>query len=141
MYGGYFDKEFAEWTELFFDEVDDGLFKIVHSSLIDTELKPAPKYVRDFAKKYTENSEIALITRKVVNLAKTYISEGVIGKKHWVDCIHIAAASIAGVNVLVSWNFRHVVNRNRILGYNRVNEKNGYSVLDIRTPGEVLNYG
>ncbi|WP_061216417.1 hypothetical protein [Leptospira santarosai] len=140
VYGGYFDKEFTEWTKKFFEEVDQGKFKIVHSDLIDTELKPAPRWVREFAKKYTDEAEVVLITKPISRLAKTYISAAVIGKSNWIDCVHIAAATIARVNVLVSWNFEHIVNRNRILGYNTVNEKQGYLSLDIRTPREVLSY-
>nr|VFJ43411.1 MAG: hypothetical protein BECKFM1743A_GA0114220_100085 [Candidatus Kentron sp. FM]VFJ43857.1 MAG: hypothetical protein BECKFM1743C_GA0114222_100047 [Candidatus Kentron sp. FM]VFK05768.1 MAG: hypothetical protein BECKFM1743B_GA0114221_1000424 [Candidatus Kentron sp. FM] len=48
--------------------------------------------------------------------------------------------SYSGAAVLVSWNFKHIVNLERIHGYNAVNLKQGYSMIEIRTPLEVLHY-
>ena len=55
------------------------------------------------------------------------------------DALHIAAATLAGVDVLVSWNFKHVVNLHRIQAYNEVNRDMGYEALDIRTPREIYD--
>ena len=60
------------------------------------------------------------------------------GKSSIEDCRHIAVATINKADVLVSWNFKHIVNLNRIRGYNSVNLKNGYSILEIRSPKELL---
>jgi hypothetical protein len=54
------------------------------------------------------------------------------------DAQHIAIATVARVDVLVSWNFRHIVNLQRIRGYNSVNLRMGYPMIEIRTPREVL---
>ena len=53
------------------------------------------------------------------------------------DALHIASAAIAQVDVLVSWNFKHVVNVQRIRTFNEVNREMGYGPLDIRSPREV----
>jgi hypothetical protein len=50
---------------------------------------------------------------------------------------HIALATIGKVDVLVSWNFRHIVNLPKIRRYNSVNLALGYPQIDIRTPIEV----
>ncbi len=55
-------------------------------------------------------------------------------------CPHIAIATLSRVEVLVSWNFRHIVNLQRIRGYNSVNLRHGYPLLEIRTPQEVIRY-
>ena len=55
-----------------------------------------------------------------------------------IDARHIALATVSHVNVLVSWNFRHIVNLWRIQAYNSVNLREGYSMLEIRTPREVV---
>ena len=55
------------------------------------------------------------------------------------DCKHIALATTAKADVLVSWNFRHIVNVIRIRGYNSVNMKLGYVQIDMRTPYEVIH--
>ena len=75
-----------------------------------------------------------------MNLAGKYITEGVIGRGKLVDAEHIAIATINRVDVLVSWNFRHIVNLQKIRGYNSVNLKYGYSLLEIRSPLEVITY-
>ncbi|EKO59724.1 hypothetical protein LEP1GSC082_3936 [Leptospira kirschneri str. H2] len=138
VYGGYFDKEFAEWTKLFFEEVDQGNFLILYSRLIEKELKGAPKKVKDFAKEYLDISEIVRITRDTVLLAEAYLEFKVVGESSYEDCIHVASATIAKADIIVSWNFKHIVKLSKIQGYNAVNRKLGYSDLEIRTPMEVL---
>ena len=78
--------------------------------------------------------------QEAVNLAGKYITEGVIGGGKLVDAEHIAIATINRVDVLVSWNFRHIVNLQKIRGYNLVNLKYGYPLLEIRSPLEVITY-
>ena len=72
-------------------------------------------------------------------LAAQYIERGQFTKI--ADALHIAVATVAGVDVLVSWNFKHVVNLIRIQGYNTVNREMGYTELDIRTPREICDDG
>ena len=72
--------------------------------------------------------------------ADKYILQKVVGKSSRADCIHIALATINVADILVSWNFKHIVNINRIRGYNAVNSEIGYQRLEIRTPREILEY-
>jgi hypothetical protein len=60
--------------------------------------------------------------------------------KFYEDALHIAIATINQVNVLASWNFKHIVNLDRIRMYNSVNLKNGLPMLEIRTPREILKF-
>jgi hypothetical protein len=80
------------------------------------------------------------LTEEASDLARLYIQQGVLGETKRVDAQHIAMATIARVDVLVSWNFKHIVNLERIRGYNSVNLKAGYPLLEIRTPREVIGY-
>lgn len=77
---------------------------------------------------------------ETVNLAKKYIEEKVVGITSYFDCLHIALATIHNANILVSWNFKHIVNVVRIIGYNAVNLAEGYKPIDIRSPRELINY-
>jgi len=70
-------------------------------------------------------------------LLNRYIEEGVVGQTSFIDCLHIAMATIHNANILVSWNFKHIVNVVRILGYNSVNLTESYKKLDIRSPREL----
>jgi hypothetical protein len=62
----------------------------------------------------------------------------VVTEKYKVDALHVALATVAEVDVLVSWDFKHMVNLNRIQGYNGVNLIRGYGIVEIRRPKEVL---
>ena len=68
------------------------------------------------------------------------MAENVVGKTSFADCLHIALATIHRVDLLVSWNFKHIVNITRIRGYNSVNLKKGYQTLEIRSPKEIIDY-
>ena len=78
------------------------------------------------------------LTDPALDLADLYVAEKVVGATSLADCQHIAVATVHKVDVLVSWNFKHIVNLKRIRGYNSVNLRNGYPMLEIRTPLEVL---
>jgi hypothetical protein len=73
-------------------------------------------------------------------LADKYISENVVGKTSRDDCIHIALATLNRADVLISWNFKHIVNLQRIRGYNSVNLKHNYPAIEIRSPKEMIDY-
>jgi hypothetical protein len=79
-------------------------------------------------------------TGEAIDLANEYISEKVVGQTSFADCLHIALATIYRADFLVSWNFKHIVNIQRISGYNSINIKNGYKQLEIRSPREFIKY-
>jgi len=141
VFGGYFDTEFKIITKLLFETVLKENITILYSELTENELEKAPQRVKEFIiglpKKLIEFIEI---TNEAVDLADKYISENVVGKTSRDDCIHIALATINRADVLISWNFNHIVNYKRIRGYNSVNLKYGYPMLEIRSPQEMINY-
>jgi predicted nucleic acid-binding protein len=140
--GGFFDIEFEKETKLLFLRLENKEVIFVLSELLREELKDAPKWVRNLLDNYDENSlEKIVLTEEAKLLADKYIAENVVGKSSLNDCRHIALATINNVDVLASWNFKHIVNLNRIIGYNGVNLKNGYKILEIRNPKELINYG
>jgi len=137
--GGIFDEEFKEDTALFFDQLEKKEIVFVISDLFELELLNAPIVVQEVLSKYPENFvERVFLSEEAIQLADFYISEKVVGKSSVKDCRHIAIATINKVDVLVSWNFKHIVNLERIRGYNSVNLKNGYSIIEIRSPKELL---
>jgi hypothetical protein len=82
--------------------------------------------------------EYVLTKSETKNLAELYIKERAITEKYYEDAIHIANATVEMVHALASWNFKHIVNLERIKNYNGINLKNGYSIIEIRTPREIL---
>jgi len=87
-----------------------------------------------------ENTEFIETTDEAVELASQYIAERVVGQTSFADCLHIALATINRADYLISWNFKHIVNIQRIRGYNSVNIKNGYKELEIRSPRDFMIY-
>ena len=141
VFGGYFEPEFELWTKVLFDRISKGEYIILISRLTDIELENAPPQVRNLAKLLPQvNVEWLDITTQTVQLADKYIEEKVVGQTSHSDCIHIAIATLNYADVLVSWNFKHIVNHLRIRGYNAVNFKYGHKILDIRSPREILEY-
>ena len=112
---------------------------MLYSQMIEIELAAAPEYIRELIKKIAdEHIEFLTITNEATQLAEQYIRENVVGKTSRADCIHIAIATLNNADLLVSWNFKHIVNVSRIRGYNGVNYKLGHKILEIRTPREIL---
>uniref|UniRef100_UPI00404895F5 PIN domain protein n=1 Tax=Mariniflexile sp. TaxID=1979402 RepID=UPI00404895F5 len=141
VFGGYFDSEFKEFTEPLFERISNGEFIILLSTMLDEELEFAPERIKTLILKLDESyTEFLKDKDEAVDLATKYIDEKVVGKTSYADCLHIALATIYQADLLVSWNFKHVVNIERIRGYNYINIKNGYKQLEIRSPRDLMNY-
>jgi len=137
--GGYFDEEFDFYTRLFFEKVEQGVFKIIVSDILIAELDGAPDNVTKFFKSIPEQHiEYVEQTENSIRLGEDYLNEGVVGKASRTDCRHIALATLSNADILISWNFKHIVNIARIRGYNSVNVKYGHRILEIRTPREII---
>jgi predicted nucleic acid-binding protein len=138
VFGGLFDEEFAEPSRRFFDRVRRGEFTLVVSTQVLRELSGAPQGVRDEFDAIPESSlETVPISRAVEALADAYLTAGVLGSARRADALHVAAASVTGADLIVSWNFRHIVNYRRIGRYSAVNVLQGYGPIEIRSPAEL----
>lgn len=141
VFGGHFDEEFKEHTVPLFDRIKAGEFVILYSTVTQDELENAPEKVKELVKSLKADlTEFIEITDEAINLATEYLDEKVVGQTSYADCLHIALATINHADFLVSWNFKHIVNIERIRGYNSINIKNGYKQLEIRSPREFEKY-
>ena len=141
VFGGYYDEEFAEFTIPLFERLNSGEFGLLFSTVTQDELENAPRRVQDLVKQLRmENTEFIEVTEEVIDLATEYIAEKVVGQTSFADCLHIALATINHADYLISWNFKHIVNVQRIRGYNAINLKNGYKLLEIRSPRDFVRY-
>ncbi len=139
VFGGIYDSEFEEETTLLFEKIELGQIKCIYSNLTEKELTNAPERIRKFFNDLKkEHKEKVEVTPEALKLAQTYVDEKVVGETSLDDCIHIALATLHKVDILVSWNFKHIVNVYRIRGYNSVNLKLGHSTLEIRSPREIV---
>jgi hypothetical protein len=137
VFGGTFDQEFAEASKEFFTLVDQGEFDLVVSGLVRAEIVDAPEDVRNFFIGMASVAEAVDVTEECVRLAQAYVSAGVVGEAWLPDALHVATATIARCTLIVSWNFKHIVNYRRIPWYNAVNALQGYPPIAIFSPLEV----
>jgi predicted nucleic acid-binding protein len=141
VFGGHFDVEFEEHTIPLFERLNQGEFLLLFSTVTQEELENSPQRVKELVEQVkTETTEFLSMTEEAIDLANEYISEKVVGQTSFADCLHIALATINRADFLISWNFKHIVNIQRIRGYNSINLKNGYKLLEIRSPREFKKY-
>lgn len=139
VFGGVFDAEFEIESIRIFELVKSGEIICVLSEVTEGELADAPKKINDFIFGIEDSFiERVPLTAESVLRSETYIEENVVGPTSRNDCLHIAIATINQVDVLVSWNFKHIVNAQRIRGYNSINLRLGYKQLEIISPKTIL---
>ena len=139
VFGGTEDKEFIDASRKFFEKAAQGDFVILLSAQTLEELSLAPEPVRRLLKGLAPSMvEEVPLDSNVQQLAQAYIDAGVLGQTWEGDCLHVAAATLAGAELILSWNFKHIVNYNRIRGFNSVNISFGYRSMTILSPLEVV---
>jgi hypothetical protein len=139
VFGGYFDKEFSEVTRKFFEEIKAGKFILIISVTTLGELDRAPVQVLELVRDLPgERVEMIDLTDEMMALRDSYIRAKVVGPGSRLDAEHIACATVAGADLIVSWNFRHIVHYEKIRGYQAVNIFQGYPAIPIHSPREVI---
>ncbi len=139
--GGCFDHEFSPWSNGLMKDFLLKNFKPVVSELVSAEIEDAPEYVKSkYAELLTLNPEILKINEESLALADIYQERNILTPKFYDDGIHIALASVAEVDIVVSWNFKHIVHYDKIRMFNAVNLEFAYKQLQIYSPREVTNY-
>lgn len=140
--GGCFDPEFKEWSLALVDDFRLGRYIPVISDVTAAEALPAPSFVRELhAEILTLSAEVVGVSEEAISLAGSYEAHSVLSARFRNDMLHIALATIADVDVLVSWNFRHIVRLDKIRLFNAVNIEQGYKPISIYSPREVISYG
>jgi hypothetical protein len=138
--GGCLDVEFEEHSKLLMDRARAGEVLLIVSEVTDVELADARPAVRAVLDELPpEAIERVELTAEARALSEQYIAAGVIGPRMAADARHIAVATTSRVDVLASWNFKHIVNLRRVHGYNSINLREGYPMLEIRSPRELTN--
>jgi hypothetical protein len=140
VFGGIFDKEFEAPSKVFFDAVRKSRFSLVTSELVRQEIEAAPIKVRNFFFEILPTSEIAEVTEDTFRLQKAYLDADILSEKYSTDALHVALATVSQASLIVSWNFKHIVNFQKIPLYNAVNTLRGYNEIAIYSPMEVIEY-
>ncbi|MBN2425454.1 MAG: type II toxin-antitoxin system VapC family toxin [Calditrichaceae bacterium] len=142
MIGGCLDSEFSLWSNGLFEDFKLGIYVPVISEIVVAEIAQAPDTV---IKKYSElldyNLIILELSNEVIDLANSYLAKKILSENFLDDARHIAFASVYEVDLLVSWNFKHIVHYDKIRMFNSVNLENGYKPINIYSPREVTKHG
>lgn len=139
--GGCFDSEFAEWSNGLIRDFHNGVFQALLSEVITAEITDAPENVQTVYVGLAHNAEIVSLDESSLELADEYQRRGILTPKFYDDGLHIALATVAEADLLVSWNFKHIVRFDKIRLFNAVNIEFGYKPLQIFSPREVTTYG
>lgn len=140
VYGGVFDEEYTEASQAFFDLVRNGECTLCISEVVHQELSVAPEKVNELFQEFFPVAQLIDIGPDALELQQAYISEGILTEKWYDDALHVALATIAECNIIVSWNFKHIVNFRKISLFNAVNVLKGYRPIAKHSALEVINY-
>jgi predicted nucleic acid-binding protein len=140
VYGGVFDREFAKPSRAFFEQVRAGRYRIITCPLVEDELEDAPPQVRRWYQQFKRGSERVEVSEAAVLLQQAYLSLAIVDRKWEADALHVAVATVSDCRVIVSWNFKHIVNFQKIPLYNGVNLSRGFTAIAIHSPQEVIEY-
>jgi len=139
--GGCFDPEFKIWSDSLMDNFRQRHYVAVLSNVTAAEVAPAPEFVQALHLELLSlPAEVIHVKDEAVSLVESYAARGVLGSRFYNDMLHIALATVADVDVLVSWNFRHIVRLDKIRLFNAINLEQGYKPLTIHSPREVIRY-
>jgi predicted nucleic acid-binding protein len=137
--GGCLDVEFSLESNRLIKDIKQQKIIMLLSELVINELVDAPLAVQDILKSIPPTTiEIINLTKEIIQLRDAYIQAGVVGQKSLNDAGHVAAATIARADAIVSWNFKHIVRLDKMKAYNQINLFNGYGILTIVSPKEVI---
>lgn len=139
--GGCFDAEFATWSNALVADFEANRFAPVVSELVAAEIQLAPAQVqRKFNQLLGLGAELRTVEQEALDLSAEYSHRGILPLRFRNDLLHIAVATVANVDVLVSWNFKHIVRFDKIRQFSAVNLEVGYKPLEIYSPREVATH-
>ena len=138
--GGWFDDEWKEATQELWRQMEAGQWRFFTSLVAAEELAEAPERVRELFNTAFEAETILDMTAEMDKLAAAYVAHCVVTPKYEDDARHVAACTVARIDYLVIWNFRHLVNVQREAGFNGVNLLQGWPPVRIVNSLEII-YG
>ena len=137
--GGCFDREFQEASRQLVRAAYTQKILPLLSEILLRELTEAPANVRQLLARLMQGDVERLeVNDSAVGLHEAYLSAGIVPPRYADDALHVALATMARADVLVSWNFKHLVNPVRVRAFNGVNIAQGYGPIIIMTPSDIV---
>jgi len=136
--GGYFDAEWMADTRELWAQARAGKWRLLTSIVAEREVQKAPEEVRQHFASSFDATSILDTSDNVEKLAEAYLAAEVVTRKFEDDALHVAMASVHGIRLIVSWNFKHLVNVRREDEFNAVNLLEGWPPIRIVSPKEII---
>jgi hypothetical protein len=129
-------------TIILFNEIRAGKWDAYTSYTVINEISEAPEETSARLMALIKDFGIVVLppNDEIHSLADIYVKEGIIPHKYRDDAVHIATACFYGMDIIISWNFKHIVKRKTILMTNFINTRENYRQISIHSPSEVIEY-
>jgi len=105
----------------------------------DQEILRAPEQVRELMRTTFAGEALLASSEEADSLAAAYLAQKVVPADYEDDAYHVAVCSVARIEYLVSWNFKHLANVRREAGFNAVNLLQGYPAVRIVAPTALIH--
>lgn len=127
-------------TRKLWEMFKDGKYDVYLSIVTLEEVSDCPEPKRSELRKFLEqiNYSVIEITDELESVAQKIMEMGILTKKSYDDCQHIAAAVVEECDCIISWNFKHIVNIKTIHGVRAITNLTGYKAIDILSPSVLL---
>lgn len=128
-------------TKSMWEILKSNKFQVIISDLVLREIDECNEEKKQILLSYLNeiDYEICTIDSEVDELANIIIEEGILRPKSLDDATHIAVAILSNANMILSWNFKHLVNYNTINGIRQICfKKNLNRIIDIYSPYVLL---
>jgi predicted nucleic acid-binding protein len=127
-------------TLKFWRKVESGEFDVFISPVVTEEISRCAEEKKALLQGYMNKVNMTLLERseEIRELAKQYVKAGILTERSFDDCLHIAYACVNNCDMIVSWNFKHIVNYKTIFGVKGVNAMSGYKEMAIYTPSVLI---
>jgi len=127
-------------TRLFWEQIKSGKYDVIISDIVIKEIENCDDKKKKILASYLAaiTYELISLDERSIRLAEQFVDLNIIKEKHIDDRRHIAGAIVSGCDVIVSWNFKHIVNYKTQIGVKAVTALEGYKELLIFTPTVLL---
>jgi len=144
MFNYYFDetKNAQPCTVAFFEAIGSGQFEGYTSVYAYGELDKAPEPRRSNMLRLIDKYRIGMLdtSDEVIQLAEQYFAGNIIPINKRIDALHIAIASVNEMDIILSFNFKHINKLKTKTLIPAVNRMSGYRDICIAQPEEVIDY-
>jgi predicted nucleic acid-binding protein len=139
--GGCYDSEFQFESLKLIQKIKEGNYICLFSEVTLKELEQAPDKVKKIIMDLpSPQLEFIKLNTSMIELRNAYLEANIVSPKSTDDATHVAIATISMADAIVSWNFKHIVQLDKMKMYNQINLLNGYGILTIVSPREIINY-